>query len=203
MRSFAVLCLVVLPCLAAAFAPSSSTSTTFAASTQLLSTTTSTNEVTLVGEVDYEKLTSASTFPHSADTLIARAKALLNPDILLGQKDGGECLSDDFEFVAAVVGPIGREEYLGALANFKLEESFDIEPNFFGFSVDPIQPNRVWFFNRQTAVHKAKFLGAEPKEDPKDNELILPPQCYHIDFDDALKMKEFGFYTVDRRQGNT
>jgi len=67
--------------------------------------------------------------------------------------------------------------------------------------------NRVWFFNRQTGTHIAPFLGAEPKKaDDKDvakNELVLPPQCYHIDFDDELKMKEFGFYTVDRRQGNT
>eukprot|EP00562_Extubocellulus_spinifer_P032079 CAMPEP_0178712502 /NCGR_PEP_ID=MMETSP0699-20121125/18918_1 /TAXON_ID=265572 /ORGANISM="Extubocellulus spinifer, Strain CCMP396" /LENGTH=252 /DNA_ID=CAMNT_0020361261 /DNA_START=179 /DNA_END=937 /DNA_ORIENTATION=+ len=201
--SFAVLFLAtLLPSLATAFAPASA-AVAAAASSTLSSIASSVSEVTLIGEVDYDKLASASKFPHTADTLIARAKSLLNPDILLGQKDDGECLADDFEFVAAVVGPIGKDEYLGALANFKLEESFDIEPNFFGFSVDPMQPNRVWFFNRQTATHTAKFLGAEPKEDARDNELILPPQCYHIDFDDDLKMKEFGFYTVDRRQGTT
>mmetsp|Transcript_19108 Transcript_19108/g.41643 ORF Transcript_19108/g.41643 Transcript_19108/m.41643 type:complete len:251 (+) Transcript_19108:1-753(+) len=164
--------------------------------------------VKLVGEVDYDALAAdPAAFPHSESTLIARAKTILNPEVLLGQKDDGECLSPDFEFVAAVVGPIGKEEYLGALSSFKLEESFDIKPNFFGFSVDPIMRNRVWFFNRQTGTHVAPFLGAEPKKaDDKDaakNELILPPQCYHIDFDDELKMKEFGFYTVDRRQGNT
>lgn len=161
--------------------------------------------VTLTGEVDYDKYEKESNSPHSSKDLINRAKELLNPDVLLGQKDDGVCLADDFEFVAAVVGPIGKDEYLGALANFKLEDSFDIEPNFFGFSVDPIQRNRVWFFNRQTATHKAAFLGAEPKTEGKEgeNSLVLPPQCYHIDLDDDLKMTEFGFYTVDRRQGNT
>ena len=157
----------------------------------------------LVGEVDYEALETANTFPHSPQTLIDRARTVLGPDVLLGQKDDGACLSEKFEFVAAVVGPIGKDEYLGALANFKLEESFDIAPNFYGFAVDPMQRNRVWFFNRQTAVHKANFLGADPKEDASENELTLPPQCYHIDFDEDLKMQEFGFYTVDRRQGNT
>ena len=157
----------------------------------------------LVGEVDYEALETANTFPHSAQTLIDRARTVLGPDVLLGQKDDGACLSEKFEFVAAVVGPIGKDEYLGALANFKLEESFDIAPNFYGFAVDPMQRNRVWFFNRQTAVHKANFLGADPKEDASENELTLPPQCYHIDFDEDLNMQEFGFYTVDRRQGNT
>ena len=161
------------------------------------------SSVPLGGEVDYDALEAANTFPHSSQSLIDRARTVLGRDVLLGQKDDGECLAEDFEFVAAVVGPIGRDEYLGALANFKLEESFDITPNFYGFQVDPMQRNRVWFFNRQTAVHKATFLGAEPKEDDRANQLTLPPQCYHIDFDDDLKMKEFGFYTVDRRQGNT
>ena len=161
------------------------------------------SSVPLVGEVNYEALEKANTFPHSAETLIDRARTVLGPDVLLGQKDDGACLSENFEFVAAVVGPIGKDEYLGALANFKLEESFDITPNFYGFAVDPMQRNRVWFFNRQTAVHKANFLGADPKEDASENELTLPPQCYHIDFDEDLKMQEFGFYTVDRRQGNT
>lgn len=142
----AVAVVVTLPSPSAAFVPSSTCGRV--APTRLSSSTANTDDVTLVGEVDYDKLAAASTFPHSPDTLINRAKALLNPDILLGQKDDGECLADDFEFVAAVVGPIGKEEYLGALANFKLEESFDIKPNFWGFSVDPMQPNRVWFFNR-------------------------------------------------------
>jgi hypothetical protein len=187
-----------------AFAPSPASLGTNNANA--LFSTSSDEDVKLVGEVDYDALAAdPSAFPHSSSTLIARAKALLNTDVLLGQKDGGECLSAEFEFVAAVVGPIGKDEYLGALANFKLEESFDIQPNFFGFSVDPIMRNRVWFFNRQTATHVAPFLGAEPKKDDEKatTELILPPQCYHIDFDDDLKMKEFGFYTVDRRQGNT
>lgn len=161
------------------------------------------SSVPLAGEVDYDALEAANTFPHSPQSLIDRARTVLGRDVLLGQKDDGECLAEDFEFVAAVVGPIGRDEYLGALANFKLEESFDITPNFYGFQVDPMQRNRVWFFNRQTAVHKATFLGAEPKDDGSENQLDLPPQCYHIDFDEDLKMKEFGFYTVDRRQGNT
>jgi hypothetical protein len=29
-------------------------------------------------------------------------------------------LADDFEFCAPVVGPLGKKEYLGALANFKV-----------------------------------------------------------------------------------
>lgn len=153
----------------------------------------------LVGEVDEAALFAASTFPIAPMQLIARGKEVLNPDVALGQKDGGACLADDFEFVAAVVGPIGKDEYLSALASFQLEDSFDITPNFYGFSVDPLQTNRVWFFSRQEATHTEKFMGAEPT----GNRLILPPQTFHMDFNEQGKLKEFGFYTTDRRYGNT
>jgi len=195
----AVLCAALLTSSSAAFSATGAAAPASAPGASLQAS----SSIPLVGEVDYEALDAASTFPHSPQALIDRARTVLSPNVLLGQKDDGACLASDFEFVAAVVGPIGRDEYLGALANFKLEESFDIQPNFYGFAVDPMQRNRVWFFNRQTAVHKAAFLGAEPKDDAEDNQLTLPPQCYHIDFDKDLKMTEFGFYTVDRRQGNT
>mmetsp|Transcript_32779 Transcript_32779/g.36695 ORF Transcript_32779/g.36695 Transcript_32779/m.36695 type:complete len:228 (-) Transcript_32779:74-757(-) len=159
------------------------------------------NEVTaLHGEVNVEEACAASTFAIKPDDLINRTKEVLSPEISLGTKDGGKCLADDFEFVAAVVGPINKEEYLEALNTFQLEDSFDIEQNFFGFTVDPLQTNRVYFFSRQIAKHTGTdFMGA--KADGK--ELILPPQTFHVDFNEQGLIKEVGFYTVDRRQGNT
>jgi hypothetical protein len=133
------------------------------------------------------------------DDLILRAKQILGPEIALGTKDGGECLADNFEFCAAVVGPLPKEEYLGALGNFRLEDSFDIAQNFFGFHVDPMQTNRVWFMSRQSAKHVNTFQ----KVEPTGKELVLPPQIFHLDFDEEGKVKEVGFYTADRRQGNT
>jgi len=141
----------------------------------------------------------AETFPITPNDLIQRAKEVLGPDVGVGTKDGGECLADDFEFCAAVVGPLPKDEYLGALGSFKLEDSFDITMNLFGFNVDPMQSNRVWFFQRQTAKHVKDFAGVEAS----GKELVLPPQVFHLDFNEDGKVKEFGFYTADRRQGNT
>lgn len=33
--------------------------------------------------------------------------------------------------------------------------------------------------------------------------LVLPPQSLHLDFTEDGKVSEFGFYVVDRAQGNT
>ena len=155
------------------------------------------------GEINVRQAYADSSFPITPENLINRAKEVLSPQVGVGTLDGGECLADDFEFVAAVVGPIPKEEYLEALGTFKLIESFDIEQNFFGFTVDPMQTNRVWYFGRQVATHKAPFMGARPEDTMNGGVLNLPPQLFHLDFNGDGLVKEFGFYTADRRQGNT
>ncbi|CAJ1957829.1 unnamed protein product [Cylindrotheca closterium] len=160
---------------------------------------TSATSATPAAVMDEAEAFSKSTFPIAPENLIARAKEVLGPEIGIGTQDGGECLANDFQFCAAVVGPIPKDEYLGALGTFKLEDSFEIQQNLFGFTVDPMQPNRVWFFDRQTAKHVNTFNGVEAT----GKQLEMPPQLYHVDFNDDGKVTEFGFYTVDRQQGNT
>jgi len=135
--------------------------------------------------------------------LIERTKRLFDPDIRLGLADGGDCLAEKFQFCAAVVGPIGKKPFLEALSGFKLEDSFDIEQNRFGFTVSPVQPNRVYFLTSNTAQMKKDFMGVAPENAINDGNLILPPECHHADFDDNMKVTEYGFYTVDRQYGNT
>merc|ERR1712176_471121 len=149
--------------------------------------------------LDEKALFAKSNFPIKPDDLIARAKYVLSDDCGIGTEDNGECLAEDFEFCAAVVGPIGREEYLNALKSFKLKDAFDITPNYFGMSVDPTWANRVWFFSRVRGIHVGEFMGAKPTK----KEILYPPQCFHLDFNKDGKVKEIGFYTSDRRQGNT
>ena len=141
---------------------------------------------------------AASTFPIKPPALIARAKEVLEAGV--GTKDGGACLAPDFEFCAAVVGPLGRDEYLNALGTFKLETAFpDLNPQYYGFRVDPFEPNRVWFTSRSTATHTGPLLG----KPPTGKKLTLPPQQFHLDFNEDGLLREIGFYVVDRRQGNT
>ena len=164
-------------------------------STQALSVAPS--NPTLVKEIDVQKAFKGSTFAIKPDDLLLRAKEVLGPDVSIGTKDGGKCLAEDFKFCAAVVGPLPKEDYLNALDTFQLEDSFDIEQNFFGFNVDPMQPNRVWFMSRQIGKHIKAFAGAEAT----GKELVLPPQIFHLDFNENGLITEVGFYTADRQQG--
>ena len=65
--------------------------------------------------------------------------------------------------------------------------------NYFGFTIDPIQTNRK----------RAPFMGASPATTKDWGVLTLPPQLMHMDFDPDGLVREFGFYVVNRRQGNT
>jgi hypothetical protein len=149
------------------------------------------------GDLDTESLLSKSTFPIMPDDLIALAKETVFVKGT-GTKDGGECLADDFVFRAAFV-EVPKDEFMKALETFSLEDSFDLKQQMFGWSVDPTQPNRVWFMNRQEGTHVNDFMGVKPT----GKHLILPPQNLHIDFNEQGQVIEFGFYTVDRAQGNT
>ncbi|KAJ1461018.1 hypothetical protein M885DRAFT_433110 [Pelagophyceae sp. CCMP2097] len=149
------------------------------------------------GVVDEAKLFEESTFEIKPDALIERAVEVLR--LGTGTKDDGACLAENFEFIAAVVGPLGKDEYLNALRSFKLEDSFDMTDNFHLFRVDPFMPNRVYFHSRTVATQIAPLMG----KPSTGRTLTLPPQCFHMDFDAVGGLVEFGFYVVDRRIGNT
>lgn len=169
--------------------------------TMTASTATTTTTKAMFDEFLNEKeLLEQSTFSIKPEALMKRAKYVLGPECGIGTLDEGNCLAEDFEFIAAVVGPIPRTGYLDALTNFNLASSFTIQSNYFGMSVDPLQPNRVWFMNRVRGRHdRGAFMGAPPT----NQEIVYPPQTLHLDFNDNGDVTEFGFYTSDRRQGTT
>lgn len=152
---------------------------------------------TYEGDLDTEALLAKSTFPIKPLDLIDLAKQVAI-EKGIGTKDGGECLAEDFTFRAQFV-EVDKPTLIKTLGSFNLEDSFDLKQQFFGWNVDPLQSNRVWFMNRQEATHVKDFAGVKPE----GKHLVLPPQSYHIDFNEDGKVKEFGFYTVDRAQGNT
>jgi hypothetical protein len=152
---------------------------------------------TYEGDLDTDALLAKSTFPIKPAALLVLAKEVVL-EKGTGTKDGGECLAEDFQFRAQFV-EVDKVGLLKALESFNLEDSFDLKQQFFGWNVDPLQPNRVWFMNRQEATHVKEFFGVKPE----GKHLVLPPQTLHLDFNEDGKVKEFGFYTVDRAQGNT
>ena len=76
------------------------------------------------GELDVAKTLAASSFPIKPEILIKRAKAVLAAEF--GTRPGvdpDDLLSEDFQFVAPVVGPLSKTEFVNAFGSFKASVS--------------------------------------------------------------------------------
>ena len=79
---------------------------------------------------------------------------LASPEVAFGSKNP-DLLAQDFQFVFPIVGPLEKTEFCTIYGGFKMNEAFpNRASNYFGFTVDPLEPNRVWFFAR----HSSKFF---------------------------------------------
>ena len=115
------------------------------------------------GELDVPKTFAASTFPIKPDKLLGLAKAVLAAEFgTASGADPSALLADDFQFVAPIVGPLGRDEFLQAFGSFKVKDAFpDLQDNSW-FQVDPLEPNRVWFISRASGTHTGTLNFARP-----------------------------------------
>lgn len=138
-----------------------------------------------------------STFAISPSDLVERAKIIMKTPPLLADPSS---LAEDFEFCAPVVGPLNKEQYLGALKSFNLDEAFDNDSRVYNIHVDPFEHNRVWFHVRPIAVHIGEFAGAKAT----GKTLVQPPQVNSFTFNDKGLVTQLTVgYVVDRRVGNT
>mmetsp|Transcript_63511 Transcript_63511/g.143369 ORF Transcript_63511/g.143369 Transcript_63511/m.143369 type:complete len:288 (+) Transcript_63511:93-956(+) len=155
------------------------------------------------GELDVAATLKRSAFPLSPETLVERAKAVLGCEF--GTKAGADTsvLADDFQFVAPIVGPLGKAEFLNAFGSFKVKEALpDLKDNSW-FQVDPLEPNRVWFFSRATGTHTGTLhFGAGLPATGR--EVRMPPQAQSMLFNEAGQCYTLTVgYAMDKRIGNT
>jgi len=156
------------------------------------------------GELDAEAMIHASDFPIRPEDLLDKARRVLDSEF--GTKDGCDpklLLADDFQFVAPIIGPLTRTEFVRAFGSFKVRDAFpDLKDNSV-FSVDPMEPNRVWFVSRATGTHTGALNFARPIE-ATGRRFEGPPQAQSLLFDEQGKVYTLTVgYCMDKRIGNT
>jgi len=151
--------------------------------------------------IDEAQTLAASTFPIKPEDLINKAKAVVRTTFGCTKP---ELLDEEFLFVFPVVGPLAKQEFIEAFLKFKIDEAFTGSYNYFGFNVDPIEPNRVWFFTRGEVTHTGVLMFGPQKMKPSEKKVIVPPQVVSLTFNrSGLVTKMTGGYSVDRTVGNT
>ena len=156
-------------------------------------------------ELDVEATLMASSFPIGAEALVERAKAVLASEF--GTADGcdpNDFLSADFQFVAPIVGPLLRDEFVAAFGGFRLKDAVpDLLDQSF-FQVDPVEPNRVWFFGRAIGTHTGPLKFGPKVIKPTGKAIKNCPQASSILFQpDGLAYTLTVGYCMDKRIGNS
>lgn len=116
--------------------------------------------------------------------------------------------SEEFVFRGPFIGPLNREDYFETMATFGIYKAIpDISPNAFGFSIDPLDPNRVWFMVRNTGTFTGEpglGFGGGNYYPPNGATLEGCPETFSMTFDSNQKLKYLTVgYVSDRFQGNT
>eukprot|EP01024_Parvocaulis_polyphysoides_P051150 TRINITY_DN501_c0_g1_i5.p1 TRINITY_DN501_c0_g1~~TRINITY_DN501_c0_g1_i5.p1 ORF type:complete len:257 (+),score=14.98 TRINITY_DN501_c0_g1_i5:123-893(+) len=149
---------------------------------------------TILDDEDVAKLIKDFNFPIPSETLIEKAKKFQESTF------DESMMADDFQFIPPVVGPLGKKELLAALKSFNTSSFTDAKANFYGFTIDPFQPNRVWMFTEP----RGSFFGTYQGKQPVNDKYFAPPQMVSLTFNEqGLITKLTGGYVLDRTCGNT
>lgn len=158
-----------------------------------------------IGEIDVSATMAKSKYPIGPDDLIKKTREIIQSEF--GTKAGSnpdDLLAEDFQFVAPIVGPLRKDEFLRAFGGFKLR---DAVPDFVDnviFQVDPLEPNRCWFISRSVGTHTGPLMFGGKTIAPTNKKIYMPPQASSMLFDEEGKCYTLTVgYTMDKRIGNT
>jgi len=110
-------------------------------------------------------------------------------------------LADDFVFRGPVIGPLNKQDYKQVLEYFGMYKAFpDLDNNCFGFSIDPENPLRVWFFMRATGTYQQPLGGPIGNIlQPNNQKYRGSTEAWSLIFDEKLKVRLINAgYVADR-----
>jgi hypothetical protein len=136
------------------------------------------------------------------DALIRLAEQLIASGF--GSNDPS-LLAESFEFCGPVVGPLRKNDFLGAWCSLRISEGLpDLQWNYRDVSVDPYDVNRVWYTSSPTGTHTATLRLGDKEYAATGKRWVSPPERGSMTFDGNGKCISLtGGYIMDRRMGNT
>jgi hypothetical protein len=149
--------------------------------------------------LDETTLLSKSTFPIAPEELIAKCKLCLVKNFGCAQPD---LLADSFQFVAPVVGPLKKIQFVEAFNSFDIMIAFpDMKFQYHDFRVDCLEPSRVWYTARAVGTNTGSFAGTLPATGKR---VESPPQACSMCFDASGRCTQLTVgYVMDKQLGNT
>lgn len=118
---------------------------------------------------------------------------------------GNDYLADDYVFRGSVVGPIRKQDVIDTQKGFNLREAYpDLDRGVFGFTIDPNNPYRCFFFERWTGTNKVGVKLGPISFPPTNNHVECPMHITSVTWNPEGKiMYESISPPLDRFEGNT
>jgi len=145
------------------------------------------------------------------ENLIAKTKHLLSSNFDLSTRN---LVADDFQAVFPIIPTMDKERFLAHINehDFKNQTSslpnahnlFPYQNSYFGYTVDPTEPNRVWFLARSINIRGITFQSRPTTVQSINNEKF-PPQILSMTFDTNGKCYKFteGFPAEKSQEANS
>lgn len=155
---------------------------------------------------DTTKSSSTGSVSAASKALLEKAEDIVNHKSGFYSAYDADLFAEDFVFRGPYIGPLNKNDYLATMDAFGIYKAFpDIQSNAWGFSIDPANPNRVWFMVRNTGTFDGEPIAPTSINfQPNGATLEGCPETFSILFDDDQKMKHLTVgYVADRFEGNT
>jgi hypothetical protein len=113
--------------------------------------------------------------------------------------------ADDYVLRGPVIGPLTRKDLTSTQGNLNLAEAFpNVETNSFGFTQDPENPYRVFYFEKWRATHLGPLQAGSQTIEPTGNIMDGPVHVNTVCWNpDGKIVYEAVGNVVDRHEGNT
>ena len=135
--------------------------------------------------------------PLTPERLVELSRTFLSTGTGFYSEVRPELFADDFVFRGGVVGPLNKPDYCRTMRLLGVADAFDLEPNAFGFAVDPADPLCVRFFLRNTGEHVAPWQpwGAVPpvplQPTAGRTRVVAPTETGRLVFDESGRVRHF------------
>mmetsp|Transcript_876 Transcript_876/g.2044 ORF Transcript_876/g.2044 Transcript_876/m.2044 type:complete len:254 (-) Transcript_876:2364-3125(-) len=113
--------------------------------------------------------------------------------------------AEDYVLRGPVIGPINRSDLAKSQKGLGIRAAFpDIELNTFGFTIDPENPYRCFYFQRWRATHTGDLDNYGQIYPATNQEMETPVSCFSIVWnpDGKIVYEQVGA-VIDRLEGNT
>jgi len=113
--------------------------------------------------------------------VLAKTKEYVNYPAVEGKFPGSSWFHPDYVLRGPVIGPLTRKDLVDAQKGFQYDKAFpDLNIETFGYTIDPENPYRCFYFQRWRATHTGTLVAGDQKYEATGNVMETPVSVFSV-----------------------